>query len=125
MLQKLLLEEAGLTYQDLVKKSRWGAYAPRVASSMPVTALKKGSMARDAADRRIGEASQSTRHAFHPRFYVVILCHPVCLQQRQRGSAALLSRHWQRGAATGVHGSVAKLSWIQPESAYLPLRMRK
>ena len=63
--QKLLMEEAGLTYQDLVYMSRWGAYAPRVAhlASLPVTARRKGSIARDTADRRVGEASQTTRHA--------------------------------------------------------------
>ena len=65
LLQKLLMEEAGLTYQDLVYMSRWGAYAPRVAhlASLPVTARRKGSIARDNADRRVGEASQSTRQA--------------------------------------------------------------
>ena len=59
-----MLEEAGLTYQDLVKKSRWGNYAPRVAASLPVTARKEESTALDAGDRRIGEASQSSRQTF-------------------------------------------------------------
>ena len=59
------MEEAGLTYEDLVYMSRWGAYAPRVAhlASLTVTARKKGSLQRDTADRRVGETSQSTRHA--------------------------------------------------------------
>ncbi len=62
--QKLLLEEANLTYEDLVYRMRWGAYAPRVAhlaSLAPMTARKKGAAARDAANRGAGEPSTSTR----------------------------------------------------------------
>ena len=90
MLQKLLLEEAGLTYQDLVKKSRWGNYAPRVASSLPVTARKKQSVAEDAADRRMGEASQSTRQASHRRQNLAVPCNTECLLYSQREGNMML-----------------------------------
>lgn len=62
-MQRLLLEEAGLTYQDLVYMMRWGAYAPRVAeiASINVTARKKGSLARDNANTTVGDPQPTTR----------------------------------------------------------------
>ena len=67
LLQRLLLEEANLTYQDLVYMMRWGAYAPRVAeiASINVTARKKGSLARDTSNPTVGDPQPTTRSDPH------------------------------------------------------------
>ena len=62
-LQRLLMEEAGLSFKELLYMSRWGAYAPRVAelAELPITGRRKGAAAQ-LKDRKLdGDAQPSAR----------------------------------------------------------------
>lgn len=72
-MQRLLLEEAGLSFKDLEYMSRWGAYAPKVAgiASLPVTGRKRSNGGQQGVDRRrrlIGDET-NTRQVSTPMCY--------------------------------------------------------
>ena len=57
------MEQAGLTFKELLYMSRWGAYAPRVAeiAELPLTGRRKN-VAAQLKDRKLdGDAPPSTR----------------------------------------------------------------
>ena len=59
------MEEAGLSYQDLVHLSRWGGYSPKVAAiiSRPLTARRRSG----SRDRKLDPAKAATARSLNPK----------------------------------------------------------